>query len=128
MHPSIAGRRVGGAGDHTAFGLFEGPLVPVEGRLGDDEEREAAVTERTVGVGAREQGEHVRSAGEGAPGLRAVDAPASLAVVLGRFGASLERGDIGADIGLGDGDRDEDFAAGDFRQPLLPLLFRSARD
>ena len=55
-----------------------------------------------VGVGAREEGQHVGAAGEGAPRLRAVDQPARLPAGVSAHGAALHGGDVAPHVRLGD--------------------------
>jgi hypothetical protein len=79
-----------------------------------------------VRIGARQQGDDVGAAGEGAPRLGAVDDPTFVAADLRRFGAAAHRGDVGADVRLGDRDRRHDLAGGELRQPVLLLFFGTA--
>ena len=60
----------------------------------------------------------------GNPGLVAVD-PVDAAV---SYGARLERGEVGPDIGLGEHRRRQDFTGGDLRQPFALLFLGTGAD
>src|SRR5207247_5922724 len=91
VHPAIAGRGIGRPGDRSALRLHVHEVVAVVRVLRDDEEREAAVTERGVGVRAGKQGEDVRAAGKGRPGLWALEEPAYAALVLALRRSTADR-------------------------------------
>ena len=74
-----------------------------------------------IGVGAREQHQHVGARRERAPRLGAVDEPAA----VGLRRARRDAGDVAAEVRLGHRDRGEDLARGEARQPAF-LLFLSA--
>ncbi len=99
-----------------------GEAVSVTAFLGDDEHRQTPVGLAAVGVGAGEQHEHVGAGSEGAPGLDAVDQPAT----LDGCGGDLDPGDVGAVVGLGHRHRVHDLGRGELRQPVLLLLLGSA--
>ncbi len=80
--------------------------------------------QRAVGIGAGQQHEHVGPGGEGAPRLDAVDHPPA----LDRRGRRHDAGDVGAEVGLGHGDRGQDLGRGQLGQPLLLLLLGAAVD
>ena len=102
VHAAVARRGVGLADDAPAAGLLHLELVPVEGVLGHDEEGQPPGALRQVGVGAREQREHVGATGERAPRLRTVDHPRVAAVHDLPLGPALDGGHVAADVGLGD--------------------------
>jgi len=90
--------------------------------LGDDEQRQAAVSLGAIGVGACQQHQHVGPGRERAPRLDAVDAPA-IAVGPGRH---PKTGHVRAEVGLAHGDRGHRLARSQPRQPLLLLRLRAA--
>ena len=115
--------------DRAAFHLPAASVVERERvalglRLLDDQHREPTVTLRTVGIGAREQHQHVGAPGKRRPRLHAVDRPAA----VGRGRRDLHAGDVGPVVGLGDHDADHQLTARDARQPGLLLRFGAARD
>ncbi len=71
-----------------------------------------------VGIGPRQQHQHIGAAGEGAPRLDAVDQPAAFDRNRGR----RHPGDVRPEVGLGDGDRPHHLPAGQPGQPQLLLL------
>ncbi|CAB4607296.1 unannotated protein [freshwater metagenome] len=77
--------------------------------------------ERLVRVRAGEEHQHIGTGSERAPGLDAVDQPAT----LGGCGGDLDAGHIGSVIGFGHGDSRHDFGGRKLRQPLA-LLFLGA--
>ena len=84
---------------------------------------------RPIGIGAGEQHQHVGAGTERAPRLHAVDHVARLAVrPVGRCGGDLEAGDIGAEVGLGDGNGHHHFGRRQLRQPVLLLGLGAAPD
>ena len=73
MHAAVA-KGVDRSPFHRAAArLAEGEAVTVAALLGHDQDRQAAVAQAAVGVGADQQHEHVGTSGEGAPGLDPVD-------------------------------------------------------
>ena len=78
MHAAVADRVDRAAFDLAAAPVVERERVALGARLLDDEDRQAAVPGGAVGVGAREQHEHVGAPGERRPGLHAVHEPAAV--------------------------------------------------
>ncbi len=74
--------------------------------------------QRPVGIGARQQHEHVGPGGEGAPGLDAVDDPPA----LDRRRRGHDPGHVGPVVGLGHGHGGEDLGRGQLGEPVLLLL------
>src|SRR5205823_5436382 len=81
VHAAVAGRRVRLAVEDAAAGLALLELVTGKRVLRHDEERQPARPRLHVGIGAREEREHVRPAGEGAPRLGAAQIPAAVAAL-----------------------------------------------
>ena len=127
VHAAVADGVDGPTLHLAAVVVGELEAVAVALRLGHDEHRQAPVAERPVGVGAGEQQQHVGAGPERAPRLDAVDAPALGAVVEGVAGGrGLDAGDVGAEVGLGHGDRTHDLGGGQLREPVLLLLLGAA--
>jgi hypothetical protein len=78
---------------------------------------------RAVGVGARDHHQHAGLAGEGAPGLGAVQQPAAVDMRA----AQREAGDVGAVVRFGDRDGAQRVAGRQPRQPVRLLLLGAAR-
>ena len=104
--------------------LAERPVL-VHPELRDDEHRQAAVTDRTVGVGTGEHHEDVGAGTERAPRLDAVDDIALDAVLGRRSGRHGDAGDVGSEVGLGHGDSVHDLGRRELGKPLV-LLFLCA--
>ncbi len=85
--------------------------MPLAACLLDQEERQPAVGLAAVGIGAGQEHEDVGPGREGAPGLGAVDQPPA----LGPGGGGDHAGDVGPEVGLGDGNRPHDLARGQSR-------------
>ncbi len=94
------------------------------GRLVDDEQRQAAVAGRPIGISPGEQHEEVGAAREGGPRLHATHEPAA----VGRGRCHFHARDVGSVVGLGDHDADHQLAARDAREPRLLLRLGAARD
>ena len=92
-------------------------------RLRYDEQAQAAVGLGAVRVGASQQHQHVAARRERAPRLHAVDEIGPIVLLLG---GHLEAGDIGSEVGLGDGDGDHELAGGDLREELVLLRLGAA--
>ena len=122
VHAAVARGRVGLPVQHTAARLAHLELVAREAVLRHDEEREPARTALRIGIGTREESEHVGAPGKRAPCLRAGDAPAAVRTLR----AAADGRDVGAGVGLGHGDADHQLARGDRRQPLLLLRVGTA--
>ena len=100
--------------------------MAVAAEFGDDEHRQTAMADRPIGVGPRQQHEHVAAGTERAPGLHAVDDIAVDAVERRRRRGDLDAGDVGAVVGLGHRHRVHDLGRGQAGQPLLLLLLGAA--
>jgi hypothetical protein len=107
-------------------GLGGGELVAVEARLLDDEQRQALGALGRIGIGAREQRDHVGAPRERAPRLGAGDRVAGDAVDRRRGRAARDRSHVGADVGFGHRDGHHDLARGDARQPRALLRVGAA--
>ena len=89
----------------------------------DRDRGEALVAASLAGLGARDHLDEVGAVGERAPVLAAVQDP----VVAVALGAALDRREVGADVGLGHGERAEILAAR-HRLDLLLALVALARN
>ena len=69
------------SGGDPRAALVEDEALALAAGLLDEEDREAPVGQRAVGVGAGEQHQDLGARRERAPGLRAADQPAALAVL-----------------------------------------------
>ena len=81
----------------------------------------------TVGIGARQQHQHVGACRERAPRLDAVDHPAVVPIGPdGRCRGDLQAGDVAAEVRLGDSDRHHHLGGGQLGQPVLLLRLGAA--
>ena len=102
--------------------LVHHEAVTLAAQLGDDEHRQAAVADRTVGVGTGEHHQDISAGTERAPRLDAVDDVALDAVLGRRSGRHGDAGDVGSEVGLGHGDGVHDLGRRELGKPLVLLL------
>ena len=122
VHPAVADRVDGAAFHLPAAPVVERERMSLGAGFLDDHHREAAVRLRLVGIGARQQHQHVGATGERGPRLHAADEPAA----VGRRRGDLHARDIRSVVGFGDHDPDHQLAARDAREPRLLLFFGAA--
>ena len=117
MQAAVAEGRDGAALKRPAVLLPVLEIVAQPAGLLGDEDAQAAMP--GLAAGPAEEHQQVRPAGEGAPELGALDNPRPICPARG---AAVDRGHVRADVRLGDGDRDQQLAGGDPRQPAALLL------
>ena len=117
MHAPVSERGNGTPGQHAALRLINAECMILGRGLFHQQQAEAPVAQRAVGVGSGHHHQHASFARKGAPGLGAVQTPAALDTVS----AQREAGHIRTVIRLGHGDGAERLPLRKSRQPMRLL-------